>query len=91
MLFHILIAVYMHNNYQKAPACPHTTRAGGSRPGRAPGKGDGERGGGGRAEEGIGYCWSIAIAAYPVTGKKLIEKWLASKNKDIFMDHEGKS
>lgn len=39
----------------------------------------------------MGGGWSIAIAAYPVTGKKLIEKWLASKNKDIFMDHEGES
>jgi len=49
------------------------------------------RGGGRKAEEGMGYCWSIVIVAHPVTGKKLIEKWLASKNKNIIMGHEGDS
>ena len=33
--------------------------------------------------QGMGYCWSVAVAAFPDEGKLLIEKWLASGNKDI--------
>jgi len=48
MLFYILIAVYMHNNYQKAPASPRTTMAGGAELGGHPGGVKG-KGGSGRA------------------------------------------
>ncbi len=73
----------------KAPASPHTTSADGADREGAPGQSEGERGR--RESRRRDGGWNIAIAAYPVTGKKLIEKWLASKNKDIFMDQEGKS
>jgi len=33
--------------------------------------------------QGMGYCWSVAVAALPDVGKPLIEKWLSSKDKDI--------
>ena len=33
--------------------------------------------------QGMGYCWSIAVAALPDAGKPLMEKWLSSKDKDI--------
>ena len=33
--------------------------------------------------QGMGYCWSVAVAALPETGKPLMEKWLSSRNKDI--------
>ena len=33
--------------------------------------------------QGMGYCWSVAVAALPDAGKPLIEKWLSSKDKDI--------
>jgi hypothetical protein len=32
--------------------------------------------------KGLAYCWSVAAAAYPEEGKKLIEKWVKSRNKD---------
>ena len=31
----------------------------------------------------MGYCWSVAVAALPETGKPLMEKWLESQVKDI--------
>ena len=31
----------------------------------------------------MGYCWSVAVAALPESGKPFIEKWLSSQNKDI--------
>jgi len=31
----------------------------------------------------MGYCWSVAVAALPETGKPMMEKWLDSQNKDI--------
>lgn len=34
-------------------------------------------------KKGLAYCWSVAVAAYPEMGKKLIEKWVKTKNKDI--------
>jgi hypothetical protein len=33
--------------------------------------------------QGLGYCWSVAVAALPETGKPLMEKWLASADPDI--------
>jgi len=33
--------------------------------------------------QGLGYCWSVAVAALPAEGKPLMEKWLASPDKDI--------
>jgi hypothetical protein len=33
--------------------------------------------------KGLGYCWSVAVAALPDAGKPLMEKWLESENKDI--------
>ena len=33
--------------------------------------------------KGLGYCWSVAVAAHPEAGKPLMEKWLGSKNSDI--------
>lgn len=33
--------------------------------------------------KGLGYCWSVAIAAYPECGKTYLEKWLESDDKDI--------
>jgi len=31
----------------------------------------------------MGYCWSVVVAALPAPGKKLMEKWLTSSDKDI--------
>jgi hypothetical protein len=33
--------------------------------------------------QGMGYCWSVAVAALPEAGKPLIEKWLDNPDKDI--------
>jgi hypothetical protein len=33
--------------------------------------------------QGLGYCWSVAVAAQPKEGKTVMEKWLISKNPDI--------
>jgi hypothetical protein len=33
--------------------------------------------------KGLGYCWSVAVAASPVEGKALMEKWLVEPDKDI--------
>jgi len=33
--------------------------------------------------QGMGYCWSVAVAALPEVGKPMMEKWLASEDKDI--------
>lgn len=33
--------------------------------------------------KGLGYCWSVAVAALPDEGKALMEKWLVSTDKDI--------
>jgi hypothetical protein len=33
--------------------------------------------------QGLGYCWSVAVAALPDLGKKLMEKWLAHSDKDV--------
>ena len=34
-------------------------------------------------KKGLAYCWSVAVAAHPEKGKKLIEKWVKSKDKDV--------
>jgi hypothetical protein len=31
----------------------------------------------------LGYCWSVAVAALPASGKPLMEKWLVSINPDV--------
>ena len=33
--------------------------------------------------QGLGYCWSVAVAALPETGKPLMEHWLVSPDPDI--------
>ncbi len=33
--------------------------------------------------KGLAYCWSVAVVALPEQGKPLMEKWLASPDKDI--------
>ncbi|MGE5262303.1 MAG: hypothetical protein ACM3S0_02890 [Acidobacteriota bacterium] len=33
--------------------------------------------------QGLGYCWSVAVAAHPVQGKKMMEKWFSSPDPDI--------
>jgi len=33
--------------------------------------------------KGLGYCWSVAVAANPDYGKPVFEKWLSSLDKDI--------
>ena len=34
-------------------------------------------------KKGLSYCWSVAVAANPVEGKKIMEKWFSSEDKDI--------
>lgn len=33
--------------------------------------------------QGLGYCWSVIVAASPDTGKPLMEKWMTSSDPDI--------
>jgi len=33
--------------------------------------------------QGLGYCWSVAVAACPEEGKPLMEKWIADPDPDI--------
>jgi hypothetical protein len=33
--------------------------------------------------KGLGYCWSVAVVALPEVGKPLLEKWLASGDRDV--------
>ncbi len=33
--------------------------------------------------KGLGYCWSVAVAALPDEGKPAMEKWLADTNPDV--------
>lgn len=33
--------------------------------------------------KGLGYCWSVAVAANPDYGKPFFEKWLENRDKDI--------
>jgi hypothetical protein len=34
-------------------------------------------------KKGLGYCWSVAVAAFPEQGKRRMEKWFASDDKDV--------
>jgi hypothetical protein len=34
-------------------------------------------------KKGLAYCWSVAVAACPEKGKKLMEKWAVSKDKNV--------
>jgi hypothetical protein len=31
----------------------------------------------------MGYCWSVAVVAWPKEGKSLMEKWFSNQNNDI--------
>ena len=33
--------------------------------------------------QGLGYCWSVAVAALPDVGKPLMERWLVSPDPDV--------
>jgi len=33
--------------------------------------------------KGMGYCWSVAVAALPEEGKRLMEKWFSSDDGDV--------
>jgi hypothetical protein len=33
--------------------------------------------------KGLGYCWSVAVAAQPEAGKRTMERWFSSDNKDV--------
>jgi len=33
--------------------------------------------------KGLGYCWSVAVAAYPAAGKVAMARWLDSAHKDV--------
>ncbi len=33
--------------------------------------------------KGLGYCWSVAIAAYPEDGMRALEKWFFTDDKDV--------
>ncbi len=33
--------------------------------------------------KGLAYCWSVAVAALPKSGKPLMEKWLVNPDRDI--------
>ncbi len=34
-------------------------------------------------KKGLGYCWSVAVAALPELGKQKMEQWFASKDRDV--------
>jgi hypothetical protein len=34
-------------------------------------------------QQGMGYCWSVVVAAVPQPGKQLMEKWLACPDRII--------
>ena len=34
--------------------------------------------------KGLGYCWSVVVAALPVQGKRVMERWLSSPDKDVY-------
>ena len=33
--------------------------------------------------QGMGYCWSVAVAALPDVGKAMMERWLRCDDKDV--------
>ena len=34
-------------------------------------------------KKGMGYCWSVAVAAYPTAGIPLMERWFSTTDKDV--------
>jgi hypothetical protein len=34
-------------------------------------------------KKGLAYCWSVAVAALPKDGKPMMEKWIASDDRDV--------
>jgi hypothetical protein len=34
-------------------------------------------------QQGLGYCWSVVVAAVPEQGKRLMEKWLVCPDREI--------
>jgi hypothetical protein len=33
--------------------------------------------------KGLGYCWSVAVCAYPEAGKKKMERWFGTDDRDV--------
>ena len=33
--------------------------------------------------KGLGYCWSVAVVALPEEGRKMMERWFSSDDKDV--------
>jgi hypothetical protein len=33
--------------------------------------------------KGLGYCWSVVVVAVPGKGKRMMEKWFSSNDRDI--------
>lgn len=33
--------------------------------------------------QGLGYCWSVAVSASPRAGKRMMERWFASEDRDV--------
>ncbi|HUW10885.1 MAG TPA: hypothetical protein VM537_14235, partial [Anaerolineae bacterium] len=33
--------------------------------------------------KGLGYCWSVAVAAHPEAGRPLMEKWMQSDDRYV--------
>ena len=33
--------------------------------------------------KGLAYCWSVAVAALPESGKPMMERWFASQDRDV--------
>ena len=33
--------------------------------------------------KGMGYCWSVAVAALPEAGKERMERWFVSDDRDV--------
>ena len=33
--------------------------------------------------KGLGYCWSVAVSACPETGKRMMERWFSSEDRDV--------
>ena len=33
--------------------------------------------------KGLGYCWSVAVAASPAAGKPMMERWFLSQDPDV--------
>ena len=31
----------------------------------------------------LGYCWSVAVAAFPKKGKTMMERWFLSEDRDV--------